>query len=89
MVQTLRTPFKKGKEVIEVEHEYSSVSEDSTSMSAFEVLPFKKARLMASKKKDAAKGEKIEVDEKKKGRKGASAASSVSDDIKLLINKTK
>eukprot|EP00957_Ditylum_brightwellii_P190837 14528997-Ditylum_brightwellii.AAC.1 len=58
MAQTLPTPFKKGNEVIGVEHKDSSMSEDSTDMSAFKAPPFKKARLVASKKKDAAKGGK-------------------------------
>eukprot|EP00957_Ditylum_brightwellii_P082054 6239453-Ditylum_brightwellii.AAC.1 len=68
MVQTLPTPSKKGKEVIKVEHEDSSMSEDSTDMSAFKALPFKKAKL--AKKKDTGKGGSKEVDEKKKGGKG-------------------
>eukprot|EP00957_Ditylum_brightwellii_P177321 13507313-Ditylum_brightwellii.AAC.1 len=67
MVQTLPTPSKKGKEVIKLEHKDSSMSEDSTDMSVFKALPFKKARL--AKKKDAGKGGRKEVDEKKKGGK--------------------
>mmetsp|Transcript_33060 Transcript_33060/g.48509 ORF Transcript_33060/g.48509 Transcript_33060/m.48509 type:complete len:248 (+) Transcript_33060:515-1258(+) len=87
MAQTLLMPSKKGKEVIEVEHEDSSMSEDSTDMSAFEVPHFKKARLV--KKKDAGKGGSKEGDEKKKGGKGVFATSSVLGDTKLLIAKAK
>eukprot|EP00957_Ditylum_brightwellii_P082671 6286427-Ditylum_brightwellii.AAC.1 len=84
MVQTLLKPYKKGKEIIDVEHENSSMSEDSTDMSAFKVPPFKEARLAASKKEDAGKGGRKEVDKKKKGGKSVSTTSSVSDDAKLL-----
>eukprot|EP00957_Ditylum_brightwellii_P024265 1830294-Ditylum_brightwellii.AAC.1 len=70
MAQTLPAPSKKGKEVIKVGNKDSSMSENSTDMSAFEVPPFKKARLAALKKKDAGKGGRKEADEKKKGGKG-------------------
>jgi hypothetical protein len=73
--------------VIEVVHKDSSMSEDSTDMSAFKSPPFKKTRLV--KKKDAGKGGSKEGDEKKKGGKGVIATSSVSGDSESLIAKAK
>eukprot|EP00957_Ditylum_brightwellii_P012903 974980-Ditylum_brightwellii.AAC.1 len=58
MAQMLLTLSK--KEVIKVKHEVIRNLDNSTNMSAFEAWPFKKAKIVAQKKKkkSTAKGEK-------------------------------
>eukprot|EP00957_Ditylum_brightwellii_P190155 14474831-Ditylum_brightwellii.AAC.1 len=83
MAQLIPTLLK--KDVIELENEDISKSEESTDMSAFKAWPLKKAKVVTATKKKAGKKAKKE----KRAEKVASMASSVSDDTKTLIAKEK